>query len=110
MEKQFEQFDKVVVREGKTLVYLLEETLGFPLPEKCILDIMWKIQNGSDYWKKAYKNAIEENLPLRYNELKMWLNRNEEATVPDTQHAMRLLDNKESVHNFIIHKRQLDKC
>jgi hypothetical protein len=95
-----EQFDKVVIREGNVLIYLLETKLGHDIEWDLKLDAYYKIQNATDYWKRAYKNAVDEDLPLRWNELKMWLNRNPNATVEETQQAIKLLDSKKSIQDF----------
>jgi hypothetical protein len=95
-----EQFDKVVIREGRVLIYLLETKLGRKIEDDLELDCYWKLQNASDYWKRAYKNAVDEDLPLRWNELKMWLNRNPNATVEETQQAIKMLDSKKSIQDF----------
>lgn len=94
------KYDPRVEQRGHDLVYLLQTKLALKLPDDVLWDVYSTIRKTADYWKKGYDTVMEDAYARKFNETKLWIRANPDATTEQILDIMTRVDNGQSVRGF----------
>lgn len=95
------KYDPRVEERGHELAHLIKEELKVEkLSDNMLWNIYSKLRHVADYWKNAYERLLKEQHALKFNEAKLWIRANPEASQAQILHIMTLLEQGKSVRGL----------
>jgi hypothetical protein len=82
------------------ICHVVGENEGIVLGDKSRHDIFSTVRDASNYWQSKYDEIKKENHEKRWNELRIWLRENPNASLKDIQQIMLHLDNGEYIRDI----------
>lgn len=86
------------------ICHVIQENESIHLSDKSRYDIYHTVRAVEDYWRKDSDKIRKENHAKRWNELKIWISRNPNATPLDIETVMEMLDRGLYIRNCRVDK------
>jgi hypothetical protein len=91
------RYDSKSEYHSHLITYHIQANEGIHLSEKSVHDIYSNVDTVAEYWKDTVDNMMEDNYPLRWNELRIYLLRKQPKGYEHVLEMMAKLDRKESL-------------
>jgi hypothetical protein len=90
------KYDPRVEYDARKIAYHIQTNESIHLSDKSMHDIFFTTRAVADYWKEQLDRELEHKFALKYNELRLWIMRNQPQNI-EALEAIRKIHSGQSV-------------